>query len=350
MQASDEAEKKVNITEKKHLHIINDPARQTEGQKYLQQNEDLFCILMNRMRDAAVIVDWDGTIIFANDEAVQMAQLNTDQGIIGKNISNFIHPDYLTRVLKDLKHIQEGTAKSLKQYKVIDAHKQEKWIEGIGTKITFQGKTADFVTLRDITNRKKFEKELQTAKEMLEQGVQERTAELMVKNRQLTEEIEERKKVQNALKKRERELAQKSRFLEETNSALKVVLQNMENQATELQGDILNNVKESILPHIEKLRQCQSIAEQKSHLDIIEENLNNITSPFLRNIAAHYLNLTPKEIQVANLVKDGKTTKEIAELMTLSARSIDFHRDNIRKKFDLKNKKTNLQSFLSSFL
>ena len=350
LRVSDEAEKKVNITEKKHLQTINDPARQTEKQKDLQENEELFCILMNRMRDAAVIVDWDGTIIFANDEAVQMAQLNTDQEIIGKNISTFIHPDYLTKVLKDLKHIKEGTTKSLKQYKVIDAHKKEKWIEGIGTKITFQGKTADFVTLRDITNRKKFEKELQTAKEMLEQGVQERTAELMVKNRQLTEEIEERKKAQNALKKRERELAQKSRFLEEANSALKVVLQNMENQATELQGDILNNVKELILPHIEKLRQCQSIAEQKSHLDIIEENLNNITSPFLRNIAAHYLNLTPKEIQVANLVKDGKTTKEIAELMTLSARSIDFHRDNIRKKFDLKNKKTNLQSFLSSFL
>ncbi|MBN2515009.1 MAG: PAS domain S-box protein [Deltaproteobacteria bacterium] len=332
----------------KHLQIINDLAGETELDKNLRENEDLFCILMNRMRDAAAIVDWDGTIIFANGEAVQMAQSDTDQEIIGQNISNFIHPDYMPIVLKDLNLIKEGKPGPLKQYKIIDAYNNEKWVEGIGTKINFRGKTADFVTLRDITHRKKFEDELQTAKEMLERGVQERTAELMVKNRQLTEEIEERKKAEKALKKREHELALKSRFLEEANSALKVLLQNMENQTAEIQGDILNNIRSLVLPYIEKLRQCQSISDQMSYLSIIEENLKNITSPFLRNITAHYINFTPKEIQVANLVKEGKTTKEIAELMNLAARSIDFHRDNIRKKFGLKNKKANLQSFLSS--
>jgi PAS domain S-box-containing protein len=332
----------------KHLHENSDVARQTEVEKDLQANEDIFCTLVNRMGDAAAIVDWDGTIIYANDEAVQLVRTGTDQEIIGQNISNFIHPDYITRALEDLNLIKEGEPGPLKQYKIIDAHKNEKWVEVIGTKIHFRGKTGDFVTLRDITHRKKFEDELQTAKEILERSVQERTAELIVKNRQLTEEIEERKKAEEALKKREHELALKSRFLEEANSALKVLLQNMENQTAEIQGDILNNVKILALPYIEKLRQCQSVSDQMSYLEIIEENLKNITSPFLRNITAHYRNLTPKEIQVANLVREGKTTKEIAELMNLSTRSIDFHRDNIRKKLDLNNRKANLQSFLSS--
>lgn len=332
----------------KHLQENYDRTGQTELDNNLRENEDLFCILMNRMRDPAVIVDWDGTIIYANDEAVKLARLGTDQGIIGKNITNFVHPDYLTIVLKDLKLIKKGETGPLKQYKVIDAHNNEKWIEGIGTKIHFRGKTADFVTLRDITHRKKFEDELQTAKEMLERGVQERTAELIVKNQQLTEEIEERRKAEEALKKREHELALKSRFLEEANSALKVLLQKMEDQATELQGDILNNVKNLVMPYIEKLRQSQSISDQMLYLEIIEENLKNIISPFFRNITALHLNLTPKEIQVANLVRDGKTTKEIAKVMNLSARSIDFHRDNIRKKLGLNNRKANLQSFLSS--
>jgi PAS domain S-box-containing protein len=330
------------------LKANNDVPGQTELDADLQEKEDIFCTLVNRMRDAAAIVDWDGTIIYANDEAVQLARLGTDQEIIGQNISHFIHPDYMQIVLEDLNLIKEGKTGPLRQYKVIDAHKNEKWIEGIGTKIHFRGKTADFVTLRDITHRKKFEDELQTAKEMLERGVQERTAELIIKNRQLTEEIEERKKAEKTLEKREHELAMKTRFLEEANSALKVLLQNMEDQATELQGDILNNVRSLVLPYIEKSRQCQSISDQMSYLEIIEENLKNITSPFLRNITAHYLNLTPKEIQVANMVREGKTTKEIAELMNLSTRSIDFHRDNIRKKLGLKNKKANLQSFLSS--
>jgi PAS domain S-box-containing protein len=331
-----------------HLEANDDMAGLTELDKNLRENEDLFCTLVNRMRDAAAIVDWDGTIIYANDEAVDLARLGADQEIIGQNISSFIHPDYMQIVLEDLNLIREGKTGPLRQYKVIDAHNNEKWIEGIGTKIHFRGKTADFVTLRDITHRKKFENELQTAKEMLERGVRERTAELMVKNRQLTEEIEERKKAEKALKKREHELALQSRYLEESNSALKVLLQKMEDQTTELHGDILNNVKSLILPYIEKLRQRQSVSDQMLCLEIIEENLKNIISPFFRNITAHYVNLTPKEIQVANLVRDGKTTKDIAKLMNLSARSIDFHRDNIRKKLGLKNKKVNLQSFLSS--
>jgi PAS domain S-box-containing protein len=332
----------------KYLHANNDMAGQTESDNNVQEKEDLFCLLMSGMRDAVAIVDWDGKIIFANDEAVMMARLDNDQKIIGQNISNFIHPDYMSTVLQDLKLVEEGKTVPLQQYKIIDARNNEKWIECFGKKIQFRGKTADFVTLRDITHRKKIEGELKKAKEILEQGVRERTAELMVKNLQLTEEIEERKKTEKILKKRERELAQKSRFLEEANSALKILLQNMEKQTTETQGDIINNINKLIVPYIEKLRHCQSISDHMSYLRIIEENLKNITSPFLRNITTHYVNLTPKEIQVANMVREGKTTKEIAELMNLSARSIDSHRDNIRKKLGLKNKKANLQSFLSS--
>jgi DNA-binding CsgD family transcriptional regulator len=58
-------------------------------------------------------------------------------------------------------------------------------------------------------------------------------------------------------------------------------------------------------------------------------------------LAAHH-NLTPREIQIANLIEIGKTTKEIADIEGLSARTIEFHRDNLRKKLGLKNKKQTL--------
>jgi DNA-binding CsgD family transcriptional regulator len=60
------------------------------------------------------------------------------------------------------------------------------------------------------------------------------------------------------------------------------------------------------------------------------------------------LNFTPTQIQVANLVKEGKTTKEIAELLNSSTRAVEFHRENVRARLDLKNKKTNLRSYLLS--
>jgi len=86
--------------------------------------------------------------------------------------------------------------------------------------------------------------------------------------------------------------------------------------------------------------------QQRSHLSILETNLNEIVSPFLHTI--RQLNLTPRETQIASLIKDGKTTKEIAEIIGVATSSIDTYRNNIRSRLGLNNKKVNLQSYLQS--
>jgi DNA-binding CsgD family transcriptional regulator len=52
------------------------------------------------------------------------------------------------------------------------------------------------------------------------------------------------------------------------------------------------------------------------------------------------------EIKVINFIKEGRTTKEMAEMLNASARTVEAHRDNIRKKLGLRNKKANLKSHL----
>jgi DNA-binding CsgD family transcriptional regulator len=74
--------------------------------------------------------------------------------------------------------------------------------------------------------------------------------------------------------------------------------------------------------------------------------LNEILSPFIKSMASRYANFTPKEIQIADLMKKGKTTKEISQILNLSPRTIDIHRYNIRKKLNINKKKVNLQSYL----
>ncbi len=87
--------------------------------------------------------------------------------------------------------------------------------------------------------------------------------------------------------------------------------------------------------------------EQRALLDLIESTLTDITSGFSHELSSPALGLTPREILVAGLIKAGKTSKEIAAMLRVSAASIEFHRGNIRKKLGLTHKKRNLRSYLS---
>jgi len=154
--------------------------------------------------------------------------------------------------------------------------------------------------------------------------------------------------MEEALREREAELEIKTNSLEEVNTALRVLLERRDEDKTEVEEKVLVNVKELVVPFLEKVKKSQLDPRQVAYIHILESNLNDIVSPFLRTLSAKYVSLTPTEIQVANLIKEGKATKEIAELLNLSSKTINTHRQNIRRKLGLKNKKVNLRSHLLS--
>jgi len=173
---------------------------------------------------------------------------------------------------------------------------------------------------RDVTERKQAEEELRKAHNELEHRVKERTRELEIKKNSL----------------------------EEINTAMKVLLKKREEDKTELEDNILTNVIELVVPYFEKIKKTKLDDQQEAFLSIIESNLNEIISPFTRKMSLKYLNLTPTEIQIANLIRHGSPTKKIAELMNISPRTVETHRKNIRRKIGLKAKRANLRSHLLS--
>jgi DNA-binding NarL/FixJ family response regulator len=196
--------------------------------------------------------------------------------------------------------------------------------------------------------------------EMLKQGATDyvlkdrlsRLAPAVSRALQEARERTERKQAEQALKeseqKSEAELRAKSEGLEEANTALKVLLKHREEDKASLEEQVLVNVKKLILPYLAELKHTRLSSAQMAHLETIEKHLRDIVSPFLRTLSSTYLNLTPRETQIATLVKDGKTTKEITDLLNISATAVDFHRKNLRSKFGIKNKSTNLRSYLAS--
>jgi DNA-binding response OmpR family regulator/DNA-binding CsgD family transcriptional regulator len=159
-------------------------------------------------------------------------------------------------------------------------------------------------------------------------------------------EMEVRKRVEDDIRKRETDLKIKTQNIEEVNTALRVLLKRIEEDKMELEEKILSNIRKIVIPHIKRLKNSGLNANQKVHINILEAILNDILSPFLDKITSKYSNFTDREIQVVNLIREGSTNEAIAELLNISKRTVDFHRLNIRKKFRMQDKRTNLKSYL----
>jgi DNA-binding CsgD family transcriptional regulator len=201
---------------------------------------------------------------------------------------------------------------------------------------------SDLALLVEMSQRKNLEQELQANLEDLERRVAQRTSELTQVNEGLRDEISSRRKAEAALLQRECEL-------EEANTALRVLLDHLESARVEFEENILRQIKGLVLPHVAKLRHGNCNADASQHyLDIIDANLNRITSSLADRLVSAFENLTPTEIEIAQMVMDGKTTKEIASALSRETSTVDFHRNNIRKKLGITSRSRNLRTHLRS--
>lgn len=150
------------------------------------------------------------------------------------------------------------------------------------------------------------------------------------------------------LQTRETELKVQSRSLEEANIALKVLLKQMEEKKRNDQENVLSNLKQLVLPYIERLKRSRLNEEEQAIINTLESNLTNITSPLIQRLSSPSLGLTPMEIRIAHLVREGLTNKEIGEMLGISLNTVSSHRHKVRSKLGLRNKGSNLRSYLMS--
>lgn len=168
----------------------------------------------------------------------------------------------------------------------------------------------------------------------------------------LLAEVERRKiaeaELQIALTGLERKVIERTFELQEANSALRVLIGNLETARCEYESELRRKIRGLISPNLSKLR--HGIGNIEPHLtliNVVETSLNELLGRRVGGVAEVFEILTPAEVQVAQLIILGYSTKDIASRMSRETSTIDFHRNNIRKKLDL-NRNDNLRSFLSA--
>lgn len=194
----------------------------------------------------------------------------------------------------------------------------------------------DLRLLVELAERARAEAALERARDELEERVKERTLELSRANQELRHQIVTRQRSETAL--------------QEANTALKVLLERVEEAKRETEERILWNIDEQITPYLDKLKRANLSRRNRSYLDLLEANLQDIADQFPNRLSALYTKLTPTELEVAKLVRQGKSTKEIADFLSTAQSTIDFHRNNIRRKVGISSSRINLRTYLSSLV
>jgi len=165
---------------------------------------------------------------------------------------------------------------------------------------------------------------------------------------QSVRDITNHRKLEEKLYQKEKDFKRKASQLGEINTALRVLIKNSDEDRKKLQNDIQVNIRKFILPYLNKVKKGRLDHDQKAYLELIESSLQNIVSPFITNMNSAFNYLTPMEINIATLIREGKTGKEIASLLGIAYKTVETHRYKLRMKLGIQNEKINLRSFLIS--
>ena len=149
-------------------------------------------------------------------------------------------------------------------------------------------------------------------------------------------------------KKSEEDLNRFAESLEDANIALRVLINHSNNDKKMLEDKLQTNINDLVMPYIDKLKNMHLDERSRKFISILETNLGSVLSPFMTDLREYHKKMTPQEMQIIDLIRKGKITKEIASILNVSVNTIATHRNNIRKKLNLRKTKSNLRSYVRS--
>ena len=293
------------------LGIARDITHRKITEQALKESERRYRTIIENIEDGYYEVDLAGNYTFFNDAMARIIGYSRDE-MMGMNYRVYTDEYYAKQVFEVFNKVYlSGLATKALDWKLVAKDGSTRFIEvSITLKRDLNSQPIGFMGIaRDITDRRQYMETLEA---------------------------------------REKELKIKTKNLEEVNTTLKVLLERRDADKATLEDTIIGNINDLVIPYLERVKKRTSDRKSRDYLSALENNLDTITSSFFRKLTRKYANLTSTEIEVANLVKNGKSIKEIADLLSISGKPVETHRMNIRKKMGIANTKTSLRSHILS--
>jgi PAS domain S-box-containing protein len=319
--------------------LIVDISERKRIEKALRVSEEKFALAFHASPNGFAITTFDeGRYLEANASEAMLTGYSREE-FIGKSASelNFYENPEDGRRFRELlaKH---GVVRNC-GFRFRRKSGEIRWGLFSAVLIDVEGQRCLLSEVADVTEQREAEEALRRAGVELETRVRERTAALEKANEDLRHEIAERRRV-------EEELRDMTRDLSEVSTALQVILKKNRQERQEAEDRIAANVRQLVLPHLDKLKRSRLPDRGKTFVRVLEDTLADIISPAAGTLSNLNRQLSAAELQVATFIRQGRSTKEIAEILSLSCRTIESHRKSIRRKLGIRNSKTNLRTRL----
>jgi PAS domain S-box-containing protein len=275
----------------------------------LKASEERLCTILDNIQDGYYEVDLDGNYTFFNEGLLRITGYPREE-MLGLNNRRIVDELNNRKVFKAFNQVYlTGVPAHAFDWECIRKDGTRRYVEvSVSLRRDIYGRPAGFMGIaRDITERKKY---------------------------------------QAALEAKENELKVKNQSLEEANTALNVLMKKVEEHRAVYEETLRDNLNKVAMPYLQRAKEKIKDKNALEPLRALEESLGSIFAPYAHSLASEFPRLTSTEIDVANYVVQGKRTKEIADVLNVTPKAIEVHRNNLRRKFGLTNQKTGLRTHL----
>ncbi|MBD3402028.1 PAS domain S-box protein [candidate division GN15 bacterium] len=281
--------------------------RQAAAERELEEWRKRYRMVVEGIREG-ISVYKDGRFVFVNQAFAEMTGKSVDE-LLGSGEIDFYSPED-RRMAFDYHRARMAGKPAPEHYELraTVADGSMRLLEVHETLIDWEGESAALAIIRDITEKKHLEDELRHSNEELQ---------------------------------KERE------SLERKNIALSEILSQLEHEKKEMEQRLLANIDNAVLPIVRRLQTAPG-EHQVADLQLLEDALKQVVSPFIGTLRAMSSRLSARELEVCRMIKNGALTKDIAQALNLSPTTISKYREKIRKKLGLTNQTVNLVTYLQS--